>query len=305
MVSTCTHCLDHRNRQPSESLIHHEIPVTPWTKVATDVFYLYSKAYVVIIDYTTRYFDIHKLDDCKSSTVINKIKNTFAKFGIPQIVISDNGPEYRSSEFRQFAKDWDFRNITTSPNYPQSNGLVERNIQTIKRTLKKLLESRQDPYLAMLALWTSPLKYNTLSPAQQLMKRTLRTNLPNIMHNKTMKKHEITKKSKELSELKKDDTVRILSQEKWNLKGKIVKKLKEPRSYLIKTEQGKYVRRNRRHILKTKENQKFKIKHDYKNIFNQENSQKQVVSKTTSENKIIPNSTKKGRPIKCSVQHRD
>lgn len=213
-------------------------------------FYLYNKAYVVIIDYTTRYFDIHKLNDCKSRTVINKIKNTFAKFGIPQIVISDNGPEYGSLEFRQFAKDWDFKHITTSPNYPQSNGLVERNIQTIKRTLKKSFESEQDPYLAMLALRTSPLKDKSSSPAQQLMKRTLRTNLPNILHNKSMKRHEVDKKFKELPSLNKNDNVRIRSQGNWNLKGKIVKKLKEPRSYLIKTEQGKYLRRNRRHLLK-------------------------------------------------------
>ena len=93
MISTCTYCRDHRNQQPSEAIIHHEIPKTPWTKVATDIFHLYNKVYVVIIDYTTRYFDIHKLDNCESHTVINKIKNTFARLGIPQIVISDNGPE--------------------------------------------------------------------------------------------------------------------------------------------------------------------------------------------------------------------
>lgn len=73
-------------------------------------------------------------------------------------MISDNGPGYASSKFRHFAKDWDFKHITTSPNYLQSNGLVERNIQTIKRTLIKSFESNQDPYLAMVALQTSPLK---------------------------------------------------------------------------------------------------------------------------------------------------
>lgn len=212
-----------------EPLMHHEIPVTPWTRVVTNIFYSYNKAYVVIIDYTTKYFDIHKLDknDCKSRIVIKKIKNTFTKFGFPQIVISDNGPEFASSEFKQFfAKDWDFKRITTSPNYSQSNGLVERNIQTIKRTLIKSFESNQDPYLAMVALQTSPLKDKSSSPAQQLMKRTLRTNLPNVMHNKSMKRHEVDKKSKELPTLSKDDTVRICSQGKWNLKGTIVKKAK-------------------------------------------------------------------------------
>ena len=74
MISTCTYCIDHRNQKPSEPIIHHEIPETPWTKVATDIFQQYNKAYFVIRDYTTRYFDIHKLDNCESHMVINKIK---------------------------------------------------------------------------------------------------------------------------------------------------------------------------------------------------------------------------------------
>ena len=58
------------------------------------------------------------------------MKHTFATFGVPKIIISDNGPEYKSEKLSQFAKDWDFKHITTSPNYPQANGSAERNLQT-------------------------------------------------------------------------------------------------------------------------------------------------------------------------------
>ena len=156
-------------------------------------------------------------------------------------MISDNGPEYASSIFKQFAKKWDFKHITTSPNYPQANGLVERNIQTIKRILKKAFKSNQDSYLAMLALRTTPLKDKSPAPAQKLMKRTLRTNLSNIMHNKIMKKCQVDKnvsKNKELETLKVNDTVRIRFQGNWKRKGRVIKKLEEPRSYLIETEEG-------------------------------------------------------------------
>lgn len=156
----------------------------------------------------------------------------------------------------------------------------------------------------MLALRTSPLKDKSSSPAQQLMKRTLRTNLPNILHNKSMKRHEVDKKFKELPSLNKNDNVRIRSQGNWNLKGKIIKKLKEPRSYLIKTEQGKYLRRNRRHLLKTNENLTRKVTYDYENIFNQENSQRQVVSQTGTENRTITNFTKRGRTIRLPARYR-
>ena len=101
-------------------------------------------------------------------------------------MISDNGPKYKLIKFKQFTKEWDFKHIS-SLKYPQSNGQAERNIQTIKRTLKKAFKSHQDPNLAILALRTTPLKDKSPAPAQQLMKRPLRTNLPNIIHNKLMK----------------------------------------------------------------------------------------------------------------------
>ena len=68
------------------------------------MFRLYNKAYVEIIDYTGRYFDIHEVENCESPTAINKIKNTFARLGIPKIVINDKKPEYISIKFKQFAK---------------------------------------------------------------------------------------------------------------------------------------------------------------------------------------------------------
>ena len=65
-----------------------------------------------------------RIRNCESQTVIIHLKSTFAKFGIPYIVISDNGPEYSSLLFKAFALEWDFDHATSSPNYPQSNGLV-------------------------------------------------------------------------------------------------------------------------------------------------------------------------------------
>ena len=112
MISTYTHFIEHRNQRLPEPIIH-EIPKIPLTKVATDIFYLYNNAYVVTIDCSTKYFNIHKLENCESPTGINKINNTFARLGIPQKVISDNGP----IKFKQFAKEWDSKHITRILNF--------------------------------------------------------------------------------------------------------------------------------------------------------------------------------------------
>ena len=88
----------------------------------------------------------------------HKIKKLFAIHGIPKEVFSDNGTQFSSHEFKEFARAWDFVHRTSSPEYPQSNGLVERNVQTVKRLWKKSKITGEDPYLTMLNLNTTPNK---------------------------------------------------------------------------------------------------------------------------------------------------
>ena len=71
------------------------------------------------------------------------MKPLFARHGIPDVIISDNGPQYSSQEFQQFAKDYEFKHMTSSPYYPQGNGEAERAV-------KKLLRDTSDHNLALL-----------------------------------------------------------------------------------------------------------------------------------------------------------
>ena len=65
------------------------------------------------------------------------LKSVFARHGIPEVVRSDNGPQYAATEFSKFAKEYGFRHRTSSLKYLQSNGLAERMVQTIKLSLKQ------------------------------------------------------------------------------------------------------------------------------------------------------------------------
>ena len=91
------------------------------------------------------------------------------KTGIPKTVISDN--PFDTAEFKKFQREWDFKLTTSSPYHPKSNGMAERNIQTVKRVLKKALANKEDPYLALLALRTTPISNDSVSPAAKLMGR--------------------------------------------------------------------------------------------------------------------------------------
>lgn len=79
-----------------------------------------------------------------------KLKAAMARHGIPETIISDNGPCYSSDEFCHFAEEWGFTHTTTSPHYPQANGLSEKTIQTAKRILDKAKAEKKDPYLSLL-----------------------------------------------------------------------------------------------------------------------------------------------------------
>ena len=79
---------------------------------------------MIVIDYTTKFLDIQSLPDKLSNTITQRLKSTFAKFDIPQIMMSDGCPEFKSDTFQKFAKNWDFKHNQSSGIYLQSNGLM-------------------------------------------------------------------------------------------------------------------------------------------------------------------------------------
>ena len=88
--------------------------------------------------------------------------------------MSDNGPPFDSAAFASFARNWEFEHTTSSPGFPQSNGQVERCIQTVKRLLKKAELAREDPFLALLEYRNTPLDgTDGYSPAEMLSSRLL------------------------------------------------------------------------------------------------------------------------------------
>ena len=80
----------------------------------------------------------------------------------PHTSFSDNGLEFTVLEFRKFSANWDFEYDTSSQKFAQLNSMVEKTIQTVKRTLLKCLKLGDDKYLALLALRTAPSKENTI-----------------------------------------------------------------------------------------------------------------------------------------------
>ena len=119
-------------------------------QIVVDLFRLYGRYCLLIIDYHSKFIVIGTLKNLQSSTVINKCKKSFSQFGTAKELVTDNGPEFSSHYFKPFSRTWDFEHRTISPHFHQSNGLVERRIQTAKRTLKKAKLANEDHCLLIL-----------------------------------------------------------------------------------------------------------------------------------------------------------
>jgi hypothetical protein len=275
-ISSCAICREVETKNSKETLMSHDIPDRPWSKVGTDLFSLRGKKgsredYLITVDYFSNFFEVDRLYDTTAKSVISKLKQHFARYGLPEVVVSDNGPQYACEEFASFARKWDFEHRPSSPGNSQANGKAESAVKTAKALIKKAKKAGSDPLMAILDHRNTP-PANMDSPAQRSFGRRTRTLLPmtkNLLQPKKIE-CEINKKqiqgqqekqqiyynngAKDLKPLEEGDVVRLhpfVRDQVWK-KGKVLKRLDE-RSYDIQTENG-VLRRNRVHVKKTNEN---------------------------------------------------
>ena len=272
-VEKCEICRTFEASQQKETLMPHEAPMRPWQKVGTDLFEFKNKSYLVTVDYFSNFWEVDKLPDTKARTVILKLKNHFARYGCPDEVVSDNGPQFSCNEFATFARTWEFKHCTISPGNSKANGKVESAVKTAKRLLRKALEAGTDPYLAILDYRNTPTQGIGSSPAQRLMSRRTKTLLPTtnqllqpqarkqaeerakLIERQQKQKWYYDRTAKDLKPLEKGDAVRMKplrpGEKKWR-KALVIEK-RDQRSYTVATPDGGTYCRNRVHLRKTQE----------------------------------------------------
>ena len=96
-IKNCPVCLENRPSQQPEPLRSHEIPPLPWAKVGTDILHKNSRNYLVTIDYYSKWPELTLLPSMTSTGAITALRSQFARYGVPSVVVSDNGPCYSSA----------------------------------------------------------------------------------------------------------------------------------------------------------------------------------------------------------------
>jgi len=258
-VTDCYNCTIHRTPK-REPLLNTPFPNLPWSVLGCDFAKIKDQIYFVIQDYYSRYLEVVPTKSTAAPVTIQILKRIFSQFGVPHTLRCDNGPPFDSREFAEFAKTWGFKITTSSPVYPQSNGLAESGVATAKKILLKC----DDVYEGLLNYRSTPLE-NGYSPSELLMGRKLRSTVPtasvNLVpktpnpvilksreeHIRENRKIQFDKRhgAKNSEELPDGQLVYVRDKA---VTGKVIQKHNCPRSYIVETESGGILRRNRFHL---------------------------------------------------------
>ena len=263
-VEACDTCATFPATQPKQPIISHEIPSRPWQKVGTDLFSIFERDYLLVVDYYSNFIEVDHLPDIRSKTVIHKMKAHFARHGIPEVVISDSGTQYTAQEFKTFAEKWNFKHNPSSPLNHASNGLAESAVKRVKAIMRKCHENNEDHYIGLLNLRNTPNENMETSPAQRLFNRRTNSFIPahptklnpqnttpeRKLHIQQMRSSVKTQNRKQLRPLETGDRITFKASENSNRwkQGTISKRINQ-KSYEIYTG-SKFFRRTRVHIKK-------------------------------------------------------
>ena len=268
-IAKCDICMAHRATPAKEPIIQHEFAARPWAKVGADLCDIAGRIVLVVSDYYSSFIEVEHLTRATTGTVGRALKIMFARYGVPDVLVSDNGPQFASAEFAEFAHKWGFDHVTSSPHYPQSNGKAENAVKTVKRLFTKCKESKTSEFLALLDWRNTPTEGIGSSPAQRFLGCRCKTLLP--VHGTLLKPQypveqdsQALRKQKErqqqyydmhsrpLKPLTQGESVRMRlpGQKTWS--PGVCAGLVGPRSYEVKVGERMFVR-NRRQLLKTGE----------------------------------------------------
>ena len=268
-VSKCDVCMAYRAQPGKETLQQHEFAARPWARVGADLCDFQVRTLLVVCDYFSNFIEVESIPSVTTRGVCKVLKIMFARYGSPDALVTDNGPQFASAEFAAFAKCWSFNHITSSPRYPQSNGKDENAVKTVKRLFSKCREAGQSEYKALLDWRNTPSKGVGTSPAQRFLGRRCKTMLPMtgavlqpkystaederaLQGQKAKQEHYYNQHARDLSPIEAGDAVRMRlpGESTWS-KG-VCTRLCGPRSYRVKVG-GAVYRRNRRQLIRTNE----------------------------------------------------
>ena len=184
-IKHCESCLA---SQPARKPHIHEMTKIPevWENLNIDLCGPLPDGHslLAIVDQASRWPHVYIIKSTVTSIIIEKLTNLFAVLGKPETVISDNGPQFASKEFRAFCQEWGIKHRLVTPYHPQSNGEVERFFRTVMKIIRICMSKREDWKVPLekflLAYRNTPHCTTGVSPAELLLGKQTSSKLPQL-----------------------------------------------------------------------------------------------------------------------------
>ena len=170
-----------RNKPPAGIPHPWMYPTAPWERVHADFVELEGQRYLIIIDAYSKWLKVYETGtSTTASRIIEVMRRVFSSHGVPRRLVTDNGPLFRSVEFKKFRKENDVKHQLTPPYHPSSNGQAERAVQIFKRSMEARPKGRTIRHqisILLLQYRSTPNTSTGKTPSELLMTRVLRTRL--------------------------------------------------------------------------------------------------------------------------------
>ena len=185
-VSTCLVCQKIRS-EPVQAPVHPwTFPSKPWSRIHIDFAGPISgTTYLVVVDAYSKFPEVVKMTSTTSTATVNALRDIFSRYGLPEIMVFDNGPQFIASEFQQFCRKNGIMHRTSAAYKPSTNGQAERVVQILKSAIAQARVTKQDVNVvlarSLLVYRNTPHTTTGEAPSVLLMGRKLRTRLDLIL----------------------------------------------------------------------------------------------------------------------------
>jgi len=267
---TCETCVERSPSNPSDQIKPHEPAIYPFQRIHADLGNYGGKQWIIITDQFSGWPLMRNLGkEALSRDVIKSFMMVFADYGIPETIVTDGGPQFKSKEFEELCGKFMINHEMSSPHHPQSNGHAENAVKQMKR----LIHCTFDPQLgtvnlekctkALLLFRNTPRRPSGLSPAEILFGRVLRDGVPTKLDQYLPQHREAVLRRQEAVEsyrrqmekienvrrFRKGDRVAVQDpvSKRWNLRAIVIDEPKF-RNYIVETEEGGRYRRNQKFL---------------------------------------------------------
>lgn len=186
MVKACLPCQSVSTKYTAEPLQPTEMPAKPWQVIHIDLCGPFPSGENLLVceDACTRWPEVVILRTTTSASIIGHLRKIFATHGLPEKIVTDNGPQFVSEEFKSYLTTHSITHRKVTPYWPQANAEVERFNRTIEKAIRTAhaegKDWRKDIFPFLMNYRATPHGTTGVSPALLHLGRELRTKIPQI-----------------------------------------------------------------------------------------------------------------------------